>query len=76
MNIPAETVIRVAKNGSPDLLSSVGRLFGLGTDEQQALMRGEVPRWAMFALGVAAGVAAGVFVQRKYPEQVSKLVGV
>lgn len=76
MNIPAETVMHVAQNGSPALLSSFGRLFGLGSDEQQALMKGEVPRWAMFALGLAAGIAAGVFVQRKYPEQVSKLVGV
>lgn len=76
MQIPAEAVMRAATNGSPALISSVGRLFGLGEGEQSALIRGEVPRWAVFALGAVAGAAIGIFVQRKYPEQVSKFVGV
>lgn len=76
MQIPAEAVMYAAQNGSPALISSVGRLFGLGEEEQSALVRGEVPRWAVFALGIVAGAAVGVFVQRKYPDQVSKLVGV
>ena len=76
MQIPAEAVMHAATNGSPVLISSVGRLFGLGEEEQNALLKGEVPRWAIFALGIAAGAAVGVFVQRKFPEHVRKVVGV
>jgi|GEM_PF-2340943 len=78
MQIPLEAVGQlgsVAKNGSPLLVNSLGRLFGLGQEEQQALVKGEFPRWAVFALGIGAGVIAGVLVQRKFPSQVSKVFG-
>jgi len=78
MQIPVEAIGhigQVARNGSPLLLNSMGRIFGLGDDEQKALARGDFPRWAVLLIGIGAGVAAGVYVQRKWPSQVSKVVG-
>lgn len=67
---------RIAQHGSPLLINSMGRLFGLGETEQQALAKGEFPRWAIFVLGIGAGLAAGVFAQRRWPATVSKVTGV
>jgi len=75
MNVPPQVLAQVAANGSPELLSSFGRLFGFGNAEQQALLRGEFPRWTIFAAGAALGVALGVVLQRKYPAQVQKVIG-
>lgn len=75
MNIPPQMVAQVAANGSPELLSAVGRLFGFGDAEQRALVRGEFPRWSFFVLGAAVGVVAGVLAQRRFPEQVQKVFG-
>jgi len=76
MSIPPHLMAQVAANGSPELLSSFGRLFGFGDAEQKALVRGEFPRWSIFALGAAVGIAAGIAIQRRFPEQVGKVVGV
>lgn len=76
MHIPPQVMAQVAANGSPELLSSFGRLFGFGNAEQQALVKGEFPRWSFFALGAALGIAAGIAVQRRYPETIRKIVGV
>jgi len=48
----------IAKNGSPLLLNAVGRAFGLGTDEQQALVTGQIPWWLIGVVGVAVGAFA------------------
>jgi len=78
MNIPVEALGQfgtIAKNGSPLILSSVGRLFGLGEAEQSALVRGEFPRWSIFVIGLGLGAVGGVFLQRKFPEYVNKAIG-
>lgn len=78
MQIPLEAMGQlgtVAQHGSPLLVNSLGRLFGLGQEEQKALVKGEFPRWAVFAIGLGAGVVAGIMVQRKFPSQVSKVLG-
>lgn len=76
MQIPHAVMMEAARNGSPALLSSLGRLFGFGSDEQKALMRGDFPVWTFALVGVVGGVAAGIYLQRKFPQQVSKVLGV
>lgn len=75
MMIPPHVMANVATNGSPEMLTSVGRLFGFGDAEQKALLRGEFPRWSIFVLGAAVGAVAGILVQRRFPEQVTKVLG-
>lgn len=50
----------------PAVLSGIGRLFGLGQVEQQALTGGKFPRWAMVVVALGAGVVAGAYAQRKW----------
>lgn len=64
----AETVIKGASNGSPFVLNAVGRMFGLGQAEQDALLRGDMPRWAVFTIGLVAGTAAGMYAYQRWPE--------
>lgn len=78
MNIPVEAIGQfgsIAKNGSPLILSSFGRIFGLGDSEQKALLKGEFPRWAVLAIGLGAGLVGGAYLHKKYPSQVGKIIG-
>lgn len=78
MNIPVEAIGQfgsIAKNGSPLILSSFGRLFGLGADEQRALLKGDFPRWAVLAVGVGIGLVGGAYLHKKFPAQVGRVIG-
>jgi hypothetical protein len=66
--VQPETVAHFATEGSPVLLNAVGRAFGLGRGEQQALANGAMPGWALALLGAGAGLAVGIYVQRKWPQ--------
>jgi hypothetical protein len=74
MDFPAHTVVEVAQHGSPFLLNAVGRMLGLGQAEQQALARGEFPRWAVLTIGIGLGALVGVYAHRRWPE-VGKVFG-
>lgn len=63
----AQTLASMSEVGSPALVTSAGRILGLGADEQQALARGDVPRWAVFALGAIAGSVLMVGLRRLSP---------
>jgi len=66
----------VAKNGSPLLLQAVGRVFGIGPSERQALGATGfgVPTWTWLLLGLGAGIVAGVRLQKSYSKYIPKLV--
>ncbi len=55
--IVGNVVHEMAKNGSPALLSTVGRIAGLGVDDQQALVQGRIPFWFWIVVGVGTGAA-------------------
>jgi hypothetical protein len=65
----------IATKGSPTVLHVVGRAFGLGQTERDALARGAFPAWLWIVLGGVVGVAVGVQVQKRWPRQVTKLTG-
>lgn len=69
-----QTYANIAKQGSPALLSFVGRAFGLGQAEQQALVAGKFPTWMWILLGVGAGTAVGVYAQKRWPQHVGKVL--
>ncbi len=71
----AQALAAFSESGSPLLVSSLGRLFGLGQDEQAALGRGEVPRWAIFAVGAIAGSGLAVLVYKRAPGVFAKMLG-
>lgn len=71
----AQALAAFSESGSPALVSSFGRLLGLGQDEQAALARGQVRGWTIFALGVIAGAATAVAVSRRAPKFFQKLSG-
>ncbi len=73
--IPYDQLERIATHGSPVLLRSVGRIWGLGIAEQDALARGRVPAWAIAVLAVSGGFVAGALVYRKWPGPVNKVLG-
>ncbi len=75
IDVPNEQLVGLVRDGSPFLLGSLGRLFGLGQSEQGALVRGEVPRYAVLGLGLVVGFAVGVLIYHHYPETMSKAVG-
>jgi hypothetical protein len=64
----------IAQNGAPFALHAVGRLLGLGLDEQKALANGKIPWWTWLAGGLAVGFVAGARVQRMWPEKLPVLV--
>ena len=73
--IPIEQLAEVAKHGSPAMLSAVGRLFGLGQGEQQALVNGKFPAWSVLLVGLAGGFVVGAYAYRKWPSAMGKVVG-
>jgi len=70
----AQQAIKAGEEGSPMLLKAVGRLCGLGTEEQQALGRGGVPGWLWGAVGLSGGVMLGAVLYRRYPRQMESLI--
>ncbi len=75
MEIPVQDIAAVAKHGSPGMLHAAGRIFGLGQAEQQALVRGRLPRWLLFTVGIGGGVLLGIYADRRWPQQTRKLMG-
>lgn len=53
-----------AREGSPTLLHSVGRLAGLGQNETQQLLGGKLPAVLWIGGGVALGWFIGVKAQK------------
>lgn len=70
------TVAHVAQNGSPLLLSALGRLYGIGPSEREALGADGtgVPTWTWAALAFVAGYVIGVRVYKAYPGYVPKII--
>jgi hypothetical protein len=64
----------IASKGSPTLLRIAGRAFGLGEEEQSALINGKFPIWFWIVLGAAGGVYAGVQLQKRYPRQIANIL--
>jgi hypothetical protein len=71
----AHQLANATKDGSPLLLEVVGRLCGLGAAERDALARKGVPGLVWAVGGLAGGVALGIFVQRRFPQVVDRVVG-
>ncbi len=69
-----QSMASVAQSGSPMLLSAVGRVFGLGADEQAALGVGKVPWWLWASVGVAAGVVVGAQVHKRWPDVLPQMM--
>lgn len=69
-NLPYAQMIDVAQNGSPALLSVVGRAFGLGEAETRALSTGKIPGWFWLAAGLAGGVWAGIQLHDRWPDKI------
>lgn len=67
-------VQRFAESGSPALLHIVGRAFGLGQEERDALAAGKIPTWFWVVSGIAAGFVVGVRVHRHWPSKVPQIV--
>jgi hypothetical protein len=62
------------KDGSPGLLTAVGRVFGLGQAEQNALVSKGVPGWLWLVGGLGVGVVVGIQVQSRWPRRVPKVL--
>lgn len=67
---------QLTQNGSPALLRVVGRAFGLGTAEQDALLQGKIPAWLWIIAGFAGGAYAGAYAQKRWPHYVSNVIKV
>ena len=76
MNLPfsGADLSRMASKGSPSMLRFVGRAFGLGTAEQDALVQGAFPGWFWAVLGAVGGAYGGVQLQRHYPRLVARIL--
>lgn len=66
---------QLSQMGSPALLKAVGRAFGLGDAEQQALKNGNLPAWFWVTIGVLGGVVVGIQVQKRFPNKVPEFLG-
>lgn len=67
-----DTVARVAKHGSPEMLHAAGRCLGLGQAERNAIKRDGVPRWVLMLLAASAGLLAGAAVESRVPGLLSR----
>ena len=69
-------VARVAESGSPILLRALGRLYGIGANERDALgAEGTgVPPWAWAVLAFGAGIVAGARVQKRWPGKLPEII--
>lgn len=65
--LPAEYISNTVTHGSPGLVRTFGRAFGLGQAEQTALAAGAVPWWLWVTFGLGVGVVAGVQLQKRWP---------
>jgi len=78
MNLPlslsASDVHAIASSGSPALLQFVGRAFGLGQAERNALSKGNIPGWVWATFGLLGGFAIGVQVYKRWPQYVPNFV--
>lgn len=78
MNLPlslsASDVHQIASSGSPALIQIVGRAFGLGQAERDALSQGKIPGWFWATAGLAVGLVAGIQVYKRWPNQVPKFI--
>lgn len=74
MNLPLSLspndVQKLTESGSPALLHMVGRAFGLGQAEREALSKGSFPGWFWAVSGLVAGFVVGVQVYRRWPSKV------
>ena len=68
------STIREATNGSPFVLRSLGRLYGLGDVEQNLVATRGVPGWIWFSVALAAGFVIGARVQAQWPDKLPRLV--
>jgi hypothetical protein len=75
VQLPVGQLSEVAQNGSPVLLQAVGRVFGLGEAERGALFANGLPRWSMYVLLATAGVVAGVYIHKRWPRQIDRVIG-
>jgi hypothetical protein len=73
--LPAEYISGAVTHGSPGLIRTVGRAFGLGQAEQQALATGAVPWWLWVTFGLGVGLVAGVQLQKHAPKYASYVGG-
>ena len=62
------------KDGSPGLLHAVGRVFGLGQAEQNALVNKGVPGWLWLVGGLGVGIVAGIQIQSRWPSKVPRVL--
>ena len=65
--IRPEHVEQLMLKGSPMLLRSVGRVFGLGQEETDALSKGQMPTWVWCLAVGTAGFFVGAYVHNKWP---------
>ena len=72
--VPMNEIQEIARNGSPQILHMVGRAFGLGQDERNALTQGKFPVWFWIATGGLVGIVAGMYAHKKWPNQIDKFL--
>lgn len=73
--VPVALIQETVSQGSPGLVRTFGRAFGLGQAEQTALAAGAVPWWLWVTFGVGVGVIAGVQLQKRAPKYASYVGG-
>jgi hypothetical protein len=78
MNLPvslsASEVQKLANSGSPALLHFVGRAFGLGQSERNALATGGIPGWVWGTFGILGGIVIGIHIQKRWPKYVPNFI--
>lgn len=68
------SVAKMATSGSPVLLQAVGRIYGLGEEERDALLEFGIPAWTWLAIGVCVGAVAGIRAYKQWPDSVPGIV--
>jgi hypothetical protein len=75
INLSPQDMQQLATQGSPMLLQAVGRAFGLGDAERNALTNGKIPAWFWIATGLGLGFVAGVRIHKRWSRQIPKFIG-